>query len=94
MLRGQGNTETRVLQTLAEALELPLPDVLVAAGVLSHAELTNVRNPSRTDPLTAEEAADELGITDPQSRALFVSMTETLRKQRAENGEGNNIAEN
>ncbi|MET9253786.1 helix-turn-helix transcriptional regulator [Streptomyces sp. NPDC003717] len=95
MLRGQGATETRVLQTLAEALDLPLAEVLVAAGVLSSAELHNVRNPApRTDPITPEEAADELGITDPHSRALFISMTNTLREQRAANGEGRHIAEN
>ncbi|MCX4824214.1 helix-turn-helix transcriptional regulator [Streptomyces sp. NBC_01142] len=93
MLRGEGATETRVLKMLADALQLPLAEVLVAAGVLSASELCNVRNPARPDPLTPEEAADELGITDPQSRRLFVSMTETLRQQRAENGEGR-IAEN
>ncbi|MFI0736444.1 hypothetical protein ACH4S9_46855 [Streptomyces sp. NPDC021225] len=89
MLRGQGAMETRVLQMLAEALELPLAEVLVAAGVLSRNELQAVqRKGPRPDPLTPEQAADELGITDPQSRALFVSMTETLRQQRAERGEG------
>ncbi|MEV0559420.1 helix-turn-helix transcriptional regulator [Streptomyces sp. NPDC050597] len=94
MLRGQAATETRVLQLLATALRLPLAEVLVAAGVLSRSELQAVRDPTpRPDPITPEEAADELGITDPQSRALFISMTETLRKQRAENGEGR-IAEN
>ncbi|UUN29448.1 helix-turn-helix transcriptional regulator [Streptomyces sp. FIT100] len=94
MLRGQSATETRVLQTLAQSLQLPLSEVLVAAGVLNRVELENVRHPApRTNPLTPEQAADELGITDPQSRRLFISMTETLRQQRAENGEGR-IAEN
>ncbi|GHJ27034.1 hypothetical protein TPA0910_14670 [Streptomyces hygroscopicus subsp. sporocinereus] len=89
MLRGQGAMETRVLQMLAEALELPLAEVLVAAGVLSRNELQAVQHKGpRPDPLTPEQAADELGITDPQSRTLFVSMTETLRQQRAERGEG------
>lgn len=94
MLRGQGAPETRVLETLAETLDLPLAEVLVAAGILTRDVLHAIRqqNP-RTAPLTPEAAAEELGITDPQKVELFVSMTETLRKQRAKNGEGN-IAEN
>ncbi|WP_019054988.1 helix-turn-helix domain-containing protein [Streptomyces prunicolor] len=93
ILRGQAVTETRTLQAIATALRLPLAEVLVAAGVLSARELHDVRNPTSTNPLTPETAADELGITDPQSRRLFVNMTATLREQRAENGEGR-IAEN
>ncbi|EFL21865.1 putative helix-turn-helix domain protein [Streptomyces himastatinicus ATCC 53653] len=94
MLRGQAATETRVLQMLADTLQIPLAEVLVAAGVLSRGELQNVRNPAQREvPITPEEAADELGITDPIKRQVFVSMTETLRQQRAENGDGR-IAEN
>ncbi|PJN40484.1 transcriptional regulator [Streptomyces sp. CB02959] len=97
MLRGQGSTETRVLGLLADALDIPLPEVLVAAGVLTREELDGVRKAGTTPrpaPLTPEAAADELGITDPQSRRLFVSMTETLRQQRAENGGKEHAAEN
>jgi transcriptional regulator with XRE-family HTH domain len=94
MLRGQGAPETRVLETLAETLDLPLAEVLVAAGILTRDVLHAIRQQSpRTAPLTPEAAAEELGITDPQKVELFVSMTETLRKQRAKNGEGN-VAEN
>lgn len=94
MLRGQGVPETRVLETLADTLDLPLAEVLVAAGILTRDVLHAIRQQGpRTDPLTPEAAAEELGITDPQKVELFVSMTETLRKQRAENGEGN-VAEN
>ncbi|MFE4059496.1 helix-turn-helix domain-containing protein [Streptomyces sp. NPDC059096] len=94
MLRGQGVPETRVLEMLASTLNLPLAEVLVAAGILTRDVLHAIRRPGpRTDPLTPETAAEELGITDPQKIELFVSMTETLRKQRAENGEGH-VAEN
>ncbi|MFF5495730.1 helix-turn-helix domain-containing protein [Streptomyces aquilus] len=94
MLRAQGVPETRVLETLADTLDLPLAEVLVAAGILTRDVLQAIRQQGpRTDPLTPEAAAEELGITDPQKVELFVSMTETLRKQRAENGEGH-IAEN
>ncbi|MEV6074384.1 helix-turn-helix transcriptional regulator [Streptomyces sp. NPDC052069] len=94
MLRGQGAPETRVLETLAVTLELPLAEVLVAAGILTRDVLQAIRQQTpRTDPLTPEAAAEELGITDPQGIELFVSFTETLRKQRAKNGE-DRIAEN
>ncbi|QCX77640.1 Helix-turn-helix protein [Streptomyces sp. YIM 121038] len=93
-MRGQGIPETRVLEAIADTLHVPLAEVLVAAGILSRDVLHAIRHQTpRTDPLTPEAAAEELGITDPQKIELFVSMTETLRKQRAENGEGH-IAEN
>ncbi|CAM5489684.1 hypothetical protein SROCM77S_03972 [Streptomyces rochei] len=94
MLRGQGAPETRVLETLAETLDLPLAEVLVAAGILTRDVLLAIRQQTpRTDPLTPEAAAEELGITDPQGVELFVSFTETLRRQRAANG-GDHAAEN
>ncbi|MHA4819360.1 helix-turn-helix domain-containing protein [Streptomyces aculeolatus] len=88
MLSGQGATDTRVLALLAEALHLPLSDILVRAGILTADELGAVQHPSPgTRRITPDEAADELGITDEQSRDLFRSMTETLqRKQRNRKG--------
>ena len=97
MLRGQGMPDTRNLEVLAETLDLPLAEVLVAAGILTRDVLFAIRQQTpRTDPLTPEAAAEELGITDPQGVELFVSFTETLRKQRAKNGKngGDVAAEN
>lgn len=88
ILAGHGATETRVLEALAGALRVPLADVLVAAGVLSAAELGAVRAPRTDDPLTPEEAADELGILDPVSRAVFIAQTDTLRRLQPHPGEG------
>ncbi|WP_190061256.1 helix-turn-helix domain-containing protein, partial [Streptomyces echinoruber] len=86
--------ETRVLEMLADALDLDLAEVLVAAGILNRDLLHAIRNAGpRPEPLTPEEAAAELGITEPHKVELFVSMTQTLRQQRAKNGEGH-IAEN
>lgn len=95
MLRGQGGTpETRVLEAIATTLRIPLAEALVAAGILTPDVLDAIRQQTpRTDPLTPEAAAAELGITDPQGVELFVSFTETLRKQRAQNG-GHQAAEN
>ncbi|MFE7017650.1 helix-turn-helix domain-containing protein [Streptomyces sp. NPDC057651] len=90
LLRGDGVSDTRVLALLAAALQVPLGEVLVRAGVIEEAELTAVQKPP-TGPrrITPEQAADELGITDEQSRRLFVNMTTTLqRKPTPETGEG------
>lgn len=89
MLRGQGATDTRVLGMLAEALGVPLGEVLVRAGVLSPSELGAVQRPAQgTRRITPEQAADELGIEDEQARKLFVSMTHTLQRQQPDDGEG------
>jgi len=91
MLRGDHVTDTRILALLAKTLGVPLGEVLVRAGVLAESELRAVQHPPKTDrQITPEQAADELGITDEQSRRLFVSMTETLqRKPPPGTGEGN-----
>ncbi|CAL9481897.1 helix-turn-helix domain-containing protein [Streptomyces sp. enrichment culture] len=86
MLTGQGATETRVLQAVADALRVPLTTVLVEAGVLTRRELEALRGGAPAHPLTPDQAADELGIHDEQARALFISMTRTLQQQKAQNG--------
>ena len=95
LLRGDNVTDTRVLALLAAALQVPLGEVLVRAGVLNENELRAVQHPT-TGPrsITPEQAADELGITDDQARRVFVSMTHTLQRQPPpDTGEGN-LAEN
>lgn len=81
MLGGHGATDTRVLGQLAAALEVPLGEVLVRAGILDERELARVRDPQPgTRRITPEEAADELGIVDSHARRLFLSMVETLQR--------------
>lgn len=71
------------LGLLAQALRLPLGEVLVRAGILDESELRGVQEPTPgTRHITPEEAADELGITDPQARAVFIATTEALQRQR------------
>lgn len=91
MLRGDHVQDTRILAMLADALGVGLGEVLVRAGVLDESELRAVRNPPKTERrITPEQAADELGITDPQERRLFISMTRTLqRKPPPDTSEGN-----
>jgi transcriptional regulator with XRE-family HTH domain len=82
ILSGQGATDTGVLAQLAKALHIPLGEVLVRAGILNPGELSAVQTPPApgTRRITAEQAADELGITDATQRALFVNMTHTLQR--------------
>lgn len=89
LLRGEMPTDTRILRTLAEAIEVPYADVLVRAGVLTAAELRAVQRPT-PDPdqrITPEQAADQLGITDPAERKVFVNMAKTLRRTAPDEGE-------
>ncbi|MGC5343686.1 helix-turn-helix domain-containing protein [Streptomyces sp. DT171] len=78
ILSGRGeSTDIRVLTDLATALSVPLPTVLVAAGVLTADEVAGVQHP--TGRMTPDQAADELGIpTDATSRAVFRTLVQTL----------------
>lgn len=82
-------TDTRILRTLAESIAVPYPEVLVRAGVLTPDELAAVQRPTPAPggPLTPEQAADELGITDPAERKVFVNMAKTLRRTTPDGGE-------
>ncbi|MFD7121939.1 helix-turn-helix domain-containing protein [Streptomyces sp. NPDC059922] len=88
LLRGEMPTDTRILRTLAEAIRVPYPEVLVRAGVLTPDELAAVQRPVTTgDRLTPEQAADDLGIYDPAERKVFVNMAHTLRRTAPDDGE-------
>ncbi|MFK0108549.1 helix-turn-helix domain-containing protein [Streptomyces sp. NPDC091217] len=90
ILNKQGAQDIKVLEALANALDLPLAEVLLAAGVLSRSELAGVQNPApRPDgPLTPEQAAEEMGIEDPDDVAVFVNTTEFLIRRRAKTRDG------
>ncbi|MFF7234437.1 helix-turn-helix domain-containing protein [Streptomyces sioyaensis] len=94
MLRGDHITDTRVLALLAQALRVSLADVLVRAGVIDEDELKAVQNPATgTRRISPEQAADELGIDDEQSRRLFLSMTQTLQRKPPPGTGEDNLAE-
>ncbi|MFF2309180.1 helix-turn-helix domain-containing protein [Streptomyces albidoflavus] len=85
LLRGEMPTDTRILRTLAEAIDVPYPEVLVRAGVLTPDELAAVQRPTAPPGgITPEQAADQLGITDPAERRVFVNMAQTLRRTDGE----------
>jgi hypothetical protein len=79
-------TDTRILRTLAEAIDVPYPEVLVRAGVLTPEELAAVQQPVTSPRITPEQAADQLGITDPAERKVFVNMAQTLRRATPDDG--------
>lgn len=86
LLRGEMPTDTRILRTLAEAIDVPYPEVLVRAGVLTPEELAAVQQPVTSPRITPEQAADQLGITDPAERKVFVNMAQTLRRATPDDG--------
>lgn len=89
LLKGEIPTDIRILRTLAEAIREPYAEVLVRAGVLTAEELAAVRRPTAPpgERITPDQAADELGITDPTERRLFLNMTDTLRRSDTAQGE-------
>ncbi|MFI6860148.1 helix-turn-helix domain-containing protein [Streptomyces sp. NPDC050421] len=78
ILRGEGrSTDIAVLERIAAALDVRLGVVLVEAGVVNPDELGAAQQPH--GHMTADEAADELGITDPTARNVFRGVVDTLR---------------
>ncbi|MFE7316439.1 helix-turn-helix domain-containing protein [Streptomyces sp. NPDC057555] len=84
LLRADGLPDLRTLQSLSEALGRPLGEILVRAGAASEDDLAAVSRPIAPNPITAEQAAAELGITEPQAVAAFVAMVTALRPTRGE----------
>jgi transcriptional regulator with XRE-family HTH domain len=82
MLAGQTMPGPLLLVKLAEALGLPLTDLLIQSGMVSNAR--NMGEAPRPEPvlsLTVEDAARRLGITSPKSVKIFKAMVETLRTE-------------
>lgn len=82
MLAGQSVPNPRYFEPLADALGLPLEQVLIEAEVISEDALTSAAaatvNPG---PLTPKEAAARLGITMPTNVRLFIAMVENMQKE-------------
>ncbi|AGK80436.1 Putative helix-turn-helix domain protein [Streptomyces microflavus DSM 40593] len=77
ILRGEGSTDIAVLEKIGQALGIRLGVILVEAGVIDPDELGGVQRPQ--GHMTADEAADELGITDPTKRQVLRGVIETLK---------------
>jgi transcriptional regulator with XRE-family HTH domain len=75
------------LRKIAEVLALPFGEVLIRAGVLTENDLRAYQTapPSDRPPLTTDEAADALGLTDPVARQMHaagVQAARDLQRQR------------
>lgn len=80
------NPDPESLRLVADVLALPFGTVLVRAGILTTDELHAVQAapPMDRPPITPEEAAEELGITDPVARRLFLANVEAARAAQQE----------
>ncbi|MFD3790821.1 helix-turn-helix domain-containing protein [Streptomyces cyaneofuscatus] len=76
ILRGEGSTDIAVLERIGDALGVRLGTMLVEAGVIAPDELGRAQRPQ--GHMTADEAADELGIFDPTARQVFRGVVDTL----------------
>ncbi|MEH0445462.1 helix-turn-helix transcriptional regulator [Streptomyces sp. B21-102] len=83
MLAGQTVPDPVYFERLAEALGVPLMELLVRSGVVSqNARRAAVAQGAVLDtPLTAETAARLLGIRSPDRVQMFTAMTKTLAEQ-------------
>lgn len=80
MLSGTVRVDVRTLELVAEGLDVPLTTVLIAAGVLTDDDLrAAIAHQTPAQPLTPEDAAAELGITDPHARHVFIATINALR---------------
>lgn len=80
-LDGESMPTPDKFEAIATALNYPVIEMLVEIGVLSAKAVT----PTPTtgvdfQPTTPSRAADELGITDPGDRALFLALVDRLNQ--------------
>lgn len=82
MLAGQTLPDPNVLERLAEAVRVPLAELLVRSGVISRKSSVSVETAasrqSDAGPLTPPVAARQLGIRDPENIAFFERTVQML----------------
>lgn len=91
LLRGENpNPQPESLRLIAAALRVPFGETLIRAGVLTPAELQDVQTVPVTDrpPITPEQAAEDLGFTDPTEVQLLTAYVNALRRQRPDERAG------
>jgi transcriptional regulator with XRE-family HTH domain len=85
ILNGEAlNPDPESLRRIADVLALPFGDVLIRAGILTADELHAVHaQPSDRPPLTADQAAADLGIDDPLAIELYSAGVAAARDLQA-----------
>jgi transcriptional regulator with XRE-family HTH domain len=82
---GKKIPEPKLLKLMAPALEMSFGDLLVRAGVTSEEEVKQAAGAELSPrPVTPEEAATLLGLTERHARDLFVVFTRELQRQQRE----------
>ncbi|MGW2692390.1 helix-turn-helix domain-containing protein [Streptomyces sp. NPDC001296] len=76
-INGQTVPDAYSLQALADAIHVPVTQLLEAAGIASPGSLTGNQPPAPT-ALTVKQAAAGLGITKPLNVKLLEAITATL----------------
>lgn len=82
LLNGETLTpDPESLRLIAAALALPLGPVLVQAGIITAEDLRAIQGaPSDRPPLTLEEAAADLDISDPVAYEVYASGVDAARR--------------
>lgn len=83
MLNGVCTPAPEFLESLADAIDVPVGHLLELAGVVSPGVLTGPQ-PSADQPLTVQQAAARLGIRTPLRVALLAAVVETLLADQSE----------
>ncbi|MGW6912491.1 helix-turn-helix domain-containing protein [Kitasatospora sp. NPDC054939] len=96
-LGGAALPSPEYFEPIADAVGVPVTQMLVDSGIISAASLTLGQVPGvRFQPITPAQAADELGLTDPTERALFMrDLAERNRRhlRAADEGDGDAVAQ-
>ncbi|WP_280684868.1 helix-turn-helix transcriptional regulator [Kitasatospora sp. MAA19] len=91
VLAGTRALDPASYEGLARALRVPLRELMVEGGIVPSESLPGWPDHAvRSRPITPDEAADELGITDPVDRQMFLAMVDRLRRDRAAERDGSN----
>lgn len=84
MLSGESLPSPSYFEAIARAVKIDVLELLVAAEIISRESLQPLSetSPSQvvSDAITPTRAADQLGITDPIAREMFLGTVERLRR--------------
>ncbi|WP_405019602.1 helix-turn-helix domain-containing protein [Kitasatospora sp. NBC_00070] len=97
LLSGERAPDPENFEGLARALGVDLRELLVRSGIFSAESMHSWPETAvRSRPITPRDAADDLGITDPVDREMFLAMVSRLKRQqlaRRHEGSGGAAAE-